>query len=114
MPLVVAVSKPLNETLRAYVSGASERNANDPFLSETVVAEPEGLATVTLAPAIGACEAASRTLPVSAPVVPAYTADMPVHRKASAMAMARISREEVLSIRTPRELGVDPHHAGRL
>ena len=71
MPLTAAVSNPGIATPSAYVSGASDRNANAPFLSVTAVADPAGPATVTRAPASGACEAPSATRPLSAPVVPA-------------------------------------------
>jgi hypothetical protein len=61
-------------TVTVYVSGASARKAKCPEPSLMTLAVCEGLATVTEAPAIGWCDEASVTVPLSVPVVPASAA----------------------------------------
>ncbi|HTD37272.1 MAG TPA: hypothetical protein VK669_07150 [Candidatus Limnocylindrales bacterium] len=99
IPLSVAASYPALETASVYVSGVSEMNVKLPALSVTVDAVPDGLVAVTFAPATGACEAASKTFPLSAPVVPANAAVMPPQRKAMLSTRVTTSREDVLRIR---------------
>src|SRR5580700_8789271 len=57
--------------LTVYVSGASEMNEKAPDASEVLCPVCDGDVTLTTAPAIGACVAASTTRPRSVPVVPA-------------------------------------------
>ncbi len=75
MPGCDCGSYPVFVALTVYVSGASEMNENEPDASVVLCAVCDGDAAVTVAPASGACVAASTTRPRSVPVVPALATD---------------------------------------
>jgi hypothetical protein len=77
-----------------YVSGESDMNCQKPLASVVVDSICEGDVTLTLAPAIGALVAVSKTRPCKRPVVPAIAG--PAHRSRHAAKSA--ARTEMRNI----------------